>query len=207
MTAGELATTLGERPLLALTVVAIVLAVAAQMIAPQRPGLSRGMRNGAYLGMLVAGLLTVVEFAGNNRSSDAAFWLDHTRAATIEGQETVVSMRADGHFWVKAQLNGEPVDFLIDTGATYTTVPESVAQTTGLAASENGDGRLLDTANGTVVARMATARSLRFGSVDAIGLPLAVLPDTQNDTAVIGMNLLSKMKSWRVENNRLILTP
>jgi len=207
VSAGDLGATLEGQPLLALTVAAIVLAVAAQMVSAQRPSLGTGMRNVAYLGLLVAGLLTVVQFAGSNRTSDAALWLDHTREARIEGDETVIAMRADGHFWVKAQLNGEPVDFMIDTGATYTTVPQSVAQRTGLAASEDGEGRLLDTANGTVVARMGLAHSLRLGTIEASDLPLAVLPDTQNDTAVIGMNLLSQMKSWRVEGERLILTP
>nr|WP_246543756.1 TIGR02281 family clan AA aspartic protease [Novosphingobium profundi] len=198
---------MGQQPLLALTIGAIVLAVAAQMVARRHPGLGVGMRNAAYLGMLVAGLLTVVGFASHNRTSDAALWLDHTQAALIEGGETVVAMRADGHFWVKAALNGEPVEFLIDTGATYTTVPQTIAERAGLTLAENGEGRLLDTANGTVVARMASARSLDFGNIETRGLALAVLPDAQNDTAVIGMNLLSQLASWRVEDQRLILAP
>lgn len=205
--AGSTSSMLADQPLLALTIGGIVLAVAAQMVMARRPGIGIGMRNIAYLGLLIAGLLTVTRFALHNRTSDAVLWLDHTRAATIEGSETVVSMRADGHFWVKAQLNGEPVDFLVDTGATYTTVPASIARKAGLEASEDGEGRLLDTANGTVVARMAMARSLRFGNIAASDLPLAVLPDAQNDTSVLGMNLLSQLKSWRVEDNRLILTP
>ncbi len=207
MSADELGAALGQQPLLALTVAAIVLAVASQMVGVRRPALGQNLRNIAYLGMLTAGLLTVVEFTVNNRHSDAALWLDQSRVATVEGGETVVAMRADGHFWVKAELNGTPVDFLVDTGATFTTVPRGLAEKAGILASETGEGRLLDTANGTVVARMGTASRLQFGNIEVRDLPLAVLPDAQNDTAVLGMNLLSRLASWRVEGRKLILVP
>ncbi|MCJ2181224.1 TIGR02281 family clan AA aspartic protease [Novosphingobium sp. 1949] len=207
MSAQDLDTLLRGQPLLALTIVAILLAIAAQMIAARRPALAGLLRNTAYLGLAAAGILTVVGFALGNRHSDAALWFDRTRPATIEGGETVIALRPDGHFWVRAELNGEPVDFLIDTGATYTSLSREVAERAGVTMSQDNEGRLLDTANGTVVARMGTARTLRFGGILAQDLPLAVLPDASGDTAVIGMNLLSRLKRWRVEDDRLILTP
>lgn len=207
MNLGELGGFLFDQPLMTLTIVAILLAVGAGMLAATRPRLGHALRNTAYLGLVAALLLTVAQLAGHNSRSDAALLLDRTRPAEIVGKETVIAMRADGHFWVEAQLNGRPVDFLIDTGATYTGVSRRVAERVGLRPDENGAGVILETANGPIVARMAEADSLRFGGIEANALPVAIGPDGEVDTNVIGMNLLSQLGAWRVEDNRLILVP
>jgi aspartyl protease family protein len=207
MNMGELATFLFDRPLMALTILAILLAVGAGMLAATRPRLGQAMRNAGYLGLVAALLLTVAQLAGHNSRSDAALLLDRTRPAEIVGSETVIAMRADGHFWVEAQLNGTPVEFLIDTGATYTGVSRRVAERVGLRPDANDAGVILETANGPIVARMAEADSLRFGGIEANALPVAIGPDGEVDTNVIGMNLLSRLRAWRVEDNRLILVP
>ena len=208
---------LSAQPLLALTIVAILVAVSAGMLASQRPALADWLRKGAYAGMALAGLLTVAHLITTNRTSRAAMMFDRARPAGIEGNETVIAKRGDGHFWVRARLNGVPVDFLVDTGATYTAVSGSVAARAGLfdESEETHEGRVLDTANGPVVVAMARAASLSFGAIDARGIELAVLPDSADEagdaedagTNVIGMNLLSGLSAWRVEGDRLILTP
>ncbi|MEJ2408423.1 MAG: TIGR02281 family clan AA aspartic protease [Novosphingobium sp.] len=207
MNLGDLGSFLYDQPLLALTIAAILLAVLAGMLSANRPQLGHGLRNAAYLGLAAAALLTVAQLASHNTRSEAAFWLDRTRPATVEGNQTVVSQRVDGHFWVEARLNGVPVEFLIDTGATYTGVSRSTAARAGLQPDESNEGIVLDTANGPIVARKATANSLRFGGIEANGLTVAIAPNTQSEVNVIGMNLLSQLKSWRVEDNKLILVP
>jgi aspartyl protease family protein len=47
---------------------------------------------------------------------------------------------------------------------------------------------------------------LRFGNVAAHGLDAIIAPGL-GPTNVVGMNLLSRLSSWRVENNVLILVP
>lgn len=207
MNLGDLGGFLFEQPLLSLTILAILLAVGAGMIAASRPRLGRAMRNTAYLGLVAALLLTMAELAGHNSRSEAALWLDATRPAEIVGKETVIAMRADGHFWVEAELNGEPVEFLIDTGATYTGVSRRIAEKVGIQPDAEDRGMILETANGSIVARRGTADSLRFGGIEANALTIAIGPDNEVDTNVIGMNLLSQLAAWRVEGNRLILTP
>src|SRR6476646_11241759 len=49
-----------------------------------------------------------------------------------QGQETRIPMAIDGHFWVDAQLNGHAVKFLVDSGATTTTVDRDTAQLAGI---------------------------------------------------------------------------
>ena len=55
-----------------------------------------------------------------------------TGAPVVEGQEVRIPMAIDGHFWVEASLNGVPVKFLVDSGATMTTIGRDTAATAGV---------------------------------------------------------------------------
>ena len=124
----------------------------------------------------------------------------------VEGGETRIPLAADGHYWLKAEVNGEPVNFMIDTGATLTAVSSKVADRVGLEPRRGGIPITLNTANGTISAQIATMDELRFGNVAARGLDAVIAPNL-GDTSVIGMNLLSRLKGWRVEEGTMILTP
>lgn len=124
----------------------------------------------------------------------------------VEGGETRIPLAADGHYWLKADVNGEPVNFMIDTGATLTAVSSKVADRVGLEPRRGGIPITLNTANGTISAQIATMDELRFGNVAARGLDAVIAPNL-GDTSVIGMNLLSRLKGWRVEEGTMILTP
>lgn len=125
---------------------------------------------------------------------------------TVAGGETRVPLAPDGHFWIEAQVNGETARFLVDTGATLTAVSVPLARRAGLDPRTGGVPVRISTANGTVSARLTTIDSLRFGSVKAGGLDAVIAPNI-GETNVIGMNLLSRLKSWRVEGQTLILVP
>ncbi|MXO62095.1 retropepsin-like aspartic protease family protein [Qipengyuania oceanensis] len=124
----------------------------------------------------------------------------------VEGDETRVPMAQDGHFWLKAEINGVPAEFLVDTGATLTAVNEDLALEAGLEPRRGGIPIMLNTANGQVTAQIAPIEELRFGNVAARGLDAVIAPNL-GDVNVIGMNLLSRLASWRVEGQTLILVP
>src|SRR6476620_6270327 len=56
-----------------------------------------------------------------------------------EGRETRIPMAIDGHFWVDAKLNGRDVKFLVDSGATTTTISRGIADDTGIEVSSRRD--------------------------------------------------------------------
>lgn len=124
----------------------------------------------------------------------------------VEGGETRIPLARDGHFWLRAQVNGEPVSFMVDTGATLTAVSSQVAERVGLEPRPGGVPVRLNTANGTISADIATIDELRFGNIAARGLDTVIAPGL-GETSVVGMNLLSRLQSWRVEDNTLILVP
>ena len=124
----------------------------------------------------------------------------------VVGSEVHIRMSADGHFWARATLDGVPRRMLIDSGATVTAVSPQTAGAAGLEAHAGPFPMLLQTANGTVAAKRATIGSLRLGDVVARDLAVVVAPG-MGDTDVLGMNFLSRLKSWRVEGSTLILVP
>jgi aspartyl protease family protein len=115
-------------------------------------------------------------------------------------------MARDGHFWLRAEINGVPARFLVDTGATLTAVSSDTAERAGLAPRRAGIPIRMQTANGMVAAKLTEIDDLRFGNVAAHGLDAIIAPGL-GPTNVVGMNLLSRLSSWRVENNVLILVP
>ena len=64
----------------------------------------------------------------------------------------------------------------------------------------------MQTANGAVAAELTTIDELRFGNVAARGLDAVIAPGL-GPTNVLGMNLLTRLASWRVEGDTMILVP
>ena len=64
----------------------------------------------------------------------------------------------------------------------------------------------IDTANGSIAAQLTTIENLSFGNVRAGGIDAVIVPN-MGPTNVIGMNVLSRLGSWRVEGQEMILVP
>jgi aspartyl protease family protein len=177
------------------------------MIERDHPRASALLRRSGYLGMLAAGLLVVGLAAFEAKQSDAGLLVNRRPALVVAGSETIIPVAADGHFWVEAEINGVAVEMLIDTGATMTGLSRPAAREAKVAASPDHLPQRVSTANGTILVVVGKAASLRFGNIAVRDLPVAIPRDFDDDTNVIGMNLLSQLASWRVEGDRLILTP
>jgi aspartyl protease family protein len=124
----------------------------------------------------------------------------------VAGGETRIRMSADGHFWARVTVDGVPRRMLVDSGATVTALSVATAQAASLDVRKSMFPMILNTANGQINAQTASVRELRLGDIAARDLAVVVSP-AFGDTDVLGMNFLSKLKSWRVEENTLILTP
>lgn len=127
-----------------------------------------------------------------------------TGSAVVEGRETRVPMAIDGHFWIEARVNGQKVKFLVDSGATMTTIDRGTAKKAGVVVSPTRD-QMVRTGNGVI--RVATGRVERIevGGIERrdVGVQIA-----DNDNLnVLGMNFLSSLSRWGVEGRWLVLIP
>jgi aspartyl protease family protein len=127
-----------------------------------------------------------------------------TGAPVVQGEEIRIPMAIDGHFWVDARINGEDVKFLVDSGATMTTIGRGTAARVGIPVSP-GRNRIVRTGNGMVRVATGTANTLTVGSIERDDVAVHVADD--DDLNVLGMNFLSSLQRWGVEGRWLILVP
>lgn len=121
-----------------------------------------------------------------------------------QGRETRIPMALDGHFWVDAKVNGRPVKFLVDSGATMTTIDRETALEAGVPISARAD-EYVRTGNGIIRVSSGRAAELQVGGITRhdVGLQIA----DNDDLNVLGMNFLSSLSRWGVEGRWLVLVP
>jgi aspartyl protease family protein len=124
----------------------------------------------------------------------------------VVGNELRVRMSSDGHFWVKASINGVERRMLIDSGATITAISGETARMAGVDTGTGLTPVVLRTANGAAPARTGSIDELRVGNIVARNLKVVTSPGLGN-IDVIGMNFLSQLEGWRVEGRTLVLVP
>ena len=124
----------------------------------------------------------------------------------VVGKEVRIRMSRDGHFWARARIGGIERRMLIDSGATVTALSTDTAAAAGLEVRDGLVPIVLNTANGQIAAQTSTIEELRLGDITARDLAVVVSP-AFGDTDVLGMNFLSRLKSWRVEDGVLVLVP
>lgn len=124
---------------------------------------------------------------------------------TVQGETVRIKMSPDGHFWARVKINGVERRMLVDSGATVTAISAETAEAVGVKPSL-APPVMIETANGTVQAMPARAEDVAIGPLSTQDLPL-VVGDSFGDLDVLGMNFLSRLKSWRVESRTLILEP
>lgn len=124
----------------------------------------------------------------------------------VSGKELHVKISPDGHFWVLASVNGVPRRMLIDSGATVTAISQSTARAAGVDTGIGLTPVILQTANGAAAAKTGKVDEIQVGNIVARNLRIVTSPGLGN-LDVLGMNFLTKLQSWRVEGDTLILVP
>ena len=122
-----------------------------------------------------------------------------------QGGEVRIRKGADGHFSVDGKINGKDVEFLVDSGATITTVSEDTAKDVGLE-PQGLAPVIVQTANGMARSWRSRAESLSVGGIDRQDFAVHIGGEG-SETNLLGMNFLSSLSAWRVEGEWLILKP
>jgi aspartyl protease family protein len=110
----------------------------------------------------------------------------------------------DGHFYINGEVNGHAVRFLVDSGATVTTLSRATARAAGIE-PDGGFGVMVDTANGAAMMDRGSVERLKVGPIERAGLAVHISRLEEDDLNVIGMNFLSTLSAWGVEGTTLRL--
>jgi aspartyl protease family protein len=111
--------------------------------------------------------------------------------AVVDGrQEITIPASRDGHHYLKGAINGEPLTFMIDTGATYVSVSRQFARSARLPEGVPG---FFSTANGTVEGRIVKGQDVEAEGFRVSGLSVAVTP-LGGKTGLLGQNFLRRFE-------------
>ncbi len=124
----------------------------------------------------------------------------------VEGNEFHIRSRNDGHFWVRASIDGEPLLFLIDTGASGVMLTEDAARRVGIDPARLAYDGVAQTANGSVRVAGTRVATFEVGPIVRTNMRVSVTEGAL-DTNLLGMDFLRTLGGWRVEGETLIMRP
>jgi len=169
--------------------------------------------NKIFLGIVAWLAAGVVLFAGYSYRYELARVRDRLLgelipSAGMEMAGGAVSIRADasGHFVVEALVDGVPVRFLVDTGASDVVLSPADAGRIGLDVKTLSFDRPYRTANGIVYGAPVRLGRVSIGPVSLTGVRASV-NGAPMKRSLLGMSFLGRLKGYDVSRNTLILRP
>ncbi len=115
-----------------------------------------------------------------------------TTALTSEGvKEVALKRNRYGHYNLTGEINGDEVEFLLDTGATDISIPASVADKMGLQRLQEVQ---FYTANGIAKGYLTKVDEVRVGEIVLRNLRASINPNVSDDTVLLGMSFLKKIE-------------
>jgi aspartyl protease family protein len=130
---------------------------------------------------------------------------DALREPVASGRTITLSSGRDSHFEATARVEGRPIDFIVDTGATLVILRESDAASIGIRPSRADYTATVSTANGKTKAAPARLDRVDIGGITVYDVRALVMPDAALWRNLLGMSFLSKLKRYEVANGRMVL--
>ncbi len=119
-----------------------------------------------------------------NQSLQTAYSEDGVR-------EVVLQRNKFGHYVTSGEINGQPVTFMLDTGATGVAIPASVAAHLGL---QRGRAYPTQTANGMSTSYAAKLDRVSVGAIELYDVPAGIAPGLQTQEILLGMSFLKHIE-------------
>lgn len=123
----------------------------------------------------------------------------------LDGRKARIAMDSRGHFVTKAKMNGRNEEVLVDTGATYVAINESLARRLGIRLKDSDFKYKVRTANGITHAAAAIIDEIQIGRVRVQNVQASVSRDDALNTVLLGMSFLKKLNKFEISGNELIL--
>lgn len=129
-------------------------------------------------------------------------------ASATLGEDGAIALGrgADGHFHATLEVNGTPVRFIVDTGASDVVLSRRDAQRVGIDVDALAfTGRAM-TANGPVATAQVRLDRVELGGVAEEGLRASVTAGPL-DTSLLGMAYLDRFARIEIRGDRMLLSP
>lgn len=134
-------------------------------------------------------------------------------AASVKAKSTVdrwsdevrIPAARDQQFYIDLDVNRRSAHFLIDTGASYVALRESIARDAGIYTQWNDFTYSVQTANGETKAAFVTIDEMEIQGIRVDDVKAFILKDDQLSTNLLGMSFLSRIESVEARSGEMIL--
>lgn len=174
--------------------------VQAQTVAASEPFCAPGGGN-AMTALLPAAPASPVAAGTPVGTRHAAFVDLSPRSVSSDG---AVRRAADGLFYVNAMVNGVPVRFLIDTGASIVVLTAADAERVGVMPPAESFRHEAETAGGRTAMARVTLAKLAAGPAERQGIDAAIA-DSGLGVSLLGQNWLSKLDSITISGDEMVM--
>jgi len=161
--------------------------------------------------LLWGGLCLVVSLAVGNRlvgvwhSAEAPAPPPASASPSTPPNTLVYRADKSGHVYLTAEVNGTPIRFMVDTGATTVALSRAAAAAAGISTGELKFNVTSSTANGVTRAAYVKLRELRLDQLTVYDVPAIVLQNLPG-VALLGMSFLTKLQSYEMRDGVLTIT-
>lgn len=178
----------------------LLAALGGYVVVQARRAPGQTLRHALLWGLIFVGLIAAVGLWSDIRST-----VTPRQMVQTEGR-IEVPISPDGHFYLIAAVNGTPIRFAVDTGASDIVLSRDDAARAGIDPDQLAYTGLASTANGTVATAPVRLQTFELGDLVQEDLR-AVVNGGELDGSLLGMSYLSRFRAVTLQPDRLILAP
>ena len=169
-------------------------------VVQNRQSLSKTMQQALAWGLIFLGVIAAIGVWDDIRQTI------RPSVGVVTGQGQITVPRApDGHYYLVLDINGKPVEFMVDTGATDMVLTERDARRVGLPLDDLAYVGRAMTANGEVRTAPVRLDMVEVGPVVDRNVPASV-NQGEMDQSLLGMSYLQRWSRIEITDGALILT-
>ncbi len=174
------------------------LAVVFWFVASKREKLGTVVQQALIWGLIFIGVIAAIGLWDDIRSTVMP-------TQSVSGADRIELPRhVDGHYYLIAQVNGEAIHFVVDTGATDIVLTKDDARLAGLDPDKLAFTGSALTANGEVTTASVRLDTVEIGPIRDTGVH-AVVNGGELDQSLLGMSYLQRYSSVEISGGKLIL--
>ncbi len=165
----------------------LLLAVGGFFLVESRRNLGRSLQTAAIWALIFLGAIGGYGLWDDIRRDTG------TAASVVTGGRIDLPQAPDGHFYLSAEVDGQRIRFMVDTGASDIVLTQADARRLGLDPESLAYSGRAQTANGTVVTAPVTLGTVALGPHEDRAVP-AVVNSGEMDMSLMGMSFLSRFR-------------
>lgn len=174
-------------------------AVIGWFIAQNRNNLGRTAQQAMVWGLIFVGFIAAVGLWGDIRQS-----VMPSQSLIANGTAVELPRSFDGHYYVTLDVNGTPLRFVVDTGASDVVLTKEDAQRVGIDPASLAYIGTATTANGVVSTAPVRLDRVVLGDIVARNVRASV-NGGQMQGSLLGMSYLQRFRSIEISGNKMIL--